>query len=105
MYAVSGGPNEKWGEPISNGGPGTTAPLLATALGRTNVVVFSQFGEVVRHSGLCEFQSCQIVTIVSHQGSNEGGTMPRRRIIEGRQKVPTMSQVFFQCSTFTPKRS
>jgi len=26
MYAVSGGPNEKWGEPISNGGPGTTAP-------------------------------------------------------------------------------
>jgi len=26
MYAATGGPNVKWGAPISNGGPGTTAP-------------------------------------------------------------------------------
>jgi len=28
--------------------------------GRTNVVVISEFGEVVRHSGLCEFHSCAL---------------------------------------------
>ena len=27
MYAATGGPNVKWGAPISNGGPGTTGPL------------------------------------------------------------------------------
>jgi len=26
MYAATGGPNVKWGAPISNGGPGTTGP-------------------------------------------------------------------------------
>ena len=26
MYAPTGGPNLKWGAPISNGGPGTTGP-------------------------------------------------------------------------------
>jgi len=26
MYAATGGPNVKWGAPISNGGPGTTSP-------------------------------------------------------------------------------
>jgi len=32
MYVATGGPNVKWGAPISNGGPGTTVPPLATAL-------------------------------------------------------------------------
>jgi len=32
MYAAIGEPNVKWGAPISNGGPGTTGPPLATAL-------------------------------------------------------------------------
>jgi len=32
MYAATRGPNVKWGAPILNGGPGTTAPPLATAL-------------------------------------------------------------------------
>ena len=26
IYAATGGPNVKWGAPISNGGPGTTGP-------------------------------------------------------------------------------
>jgi len=34
MYAATEGPNVKWGAPISNRGPGTTAPPLATALNR-----------------------------------------------------------------------
>ena len=29
----------KWGAPISNGGPGTTAPLLATALLRKQMLI------------------------------------------------------------------
>jgi len=32
MYAATRGPNVKWGAQISNGGAGTTAPPLATAL-------------------------------------------------------------------------
>jgi len=32
MSAATWGPNVKWGAPISNGGPGTTAPPLATTL-------------------------------------------------------------------------
>jgi len=32
MYAATRGPNAKWGAQISNGGPGTTAPPLATTL-------------------------------------------------------------------------
>jgi len=42
---------------------GLASPVFRRAFwihGRTNVVVFSQFGEVVRHSGLCEFHSCAI---------------------------------------------
>ena len=32
MYVATGGPNVKWGAPISNGGGGTTGPPLSTAL-------------------------------------------------------------------------
>jgi len=32
MYVATRGPNVKWGEHILNGGPGTTAPPLVTAL-------------------------------------------------------------------------
>jgi len=32
MYAATGGENVKWGAQISNGGPGTTGPPLATTL-------------------------------------------------------------------------
>jgi len=39
MYAATEGPNVKWGAPISNGGPGTTGPPLATTL-----VMISLFG-------------------------------------------------------------
>jgi len=35
MYGATGGPNVKWVTPISNGGPGTTAPTLATTLNTT----------------------------------------------------------------------
>ena len=67
--------------------------------GRTNVVVFSQFEEVLRPSGLCEFHSCTICREVSHQWRNEDGAMPGRRINGGRRRAPAMSQVFssMQC--------
>jgi len=39
--------------------------------GRTNVAVISQFGQVVRHSGLCKFHSCAFCGEVSYQGHNE----------------------------------
>jgi len=48
--------------------------------GRTNVAVISQFGQVVRHSGLCKFHGCALFREVSHQGHNEEGKgvrMPR----------------------------
>jgi len=45
-------------------------------MAESKVVVFSQLG-VARHSGLCEFHSCGLCREVSHQGRNEGGTMPR----------------------------
>jgi len=42
-------------------------------------VVFSQLGEVVRHSGLYKFQfhSCPLCLELSHQGRNKGASMPR----------------------------
>ena len=69
--------------------------------GQTNVVVISEFGEVVQHSGVCEFHNCTFCCKVSHQGSNEGAQCPERRFTERRRKVPTMSQVFLQYSIFT----
>jgi len=38
------------------------------AHGRTNISVIAQFGEVVRHSGLCGFHSCALYCEVSHHG-------------------------------------
>jgi len=35
---------------------------------RTNVAGISRFGEVVRHSGLCEFHSCALCRIASYRG-------------------------------------
>ena len=32
MYAATGGPNVKWGPPISNGEPGTTGPPAGDGL-------------------------------------------------------------------------
>jgi len=57
---------------------------------RINVVVFSQLGEVVRHSGLCEFHSCVLCREVSHQGRNEGAQCPGRRITWGRPKAASL---------------
>jgi len=53
----------------------TSLSLAFWIHGRTNVVVSSQL-ELIRHSGLCEFHSCALCREVSHQGRNEGGTMP-----------------------------
>jgi len=78
--------------------------------GRTNVVVISEFGEVVRHSGLCRFHSCALCCEVSHQGCNEGAQCPDRRItggaesLRGAQKSQQCRKIFLQCCTFTPKR-
>jgi len=84
----------KFRDTITPPGPRTTSGLLSHGFSqqslphqsfvehsgyicRTDVVVFSQLGEVVRHSGLCEFHSCTLCHEVSHQGRNKGGTMPR----------------------------
>jgi len=40
-------------------------------------VVFSQLGEVVRHSGLYEFYSCALCREVSHQGRKKGASLRR----------------------------
>jgi len=44
--------------------------------GRTHVVVISEFGEIVLHSGLWEFHICTLCREVSHQGRNEGYNAP-----------------------------
>jgi len=62
--------------------------------GRTNVVLISEFGEVVLHSGFCEFHSCALCCEVSHQGRHEGEQCPGRRITGGAPKSRKMSQVF-----------
>jgi len=56
--------------------------------GRTNIAVISQFGEVVRDSGLCEFHSCALCCESSHLGSNERGKMPRAPNQWGAPKSP-----------------
>ena len=38
-----------------------------------NVAVISQFGEVIRYPGLCEFHSRALCREVSNQGCNKGG--------------------------------
>jgi len=55
--------------------------------GRTNVVVISEFGEVVLHSGFCAFHSCALCCDVPHQGSNEGAQCPGRRITGGAESL------------------
>ena len=67
---------------------------------RTNAAVTSPFGEVVRHSGLCEFHSGALCREVSH-GNTRGATRgaretqcPGLRITGDCRKVPIMSQVF-----------
>jgi len=83
---------------------GLASPVFRWAFwtnGRTHVTMISQFGEVVRHSGLCEFHSCAVCREVSHQWHNVGGKGAK---CPGRREVPTVSEVFLQYSAFTPKR-
>ena len=51
------------------------------------------------------WQSCEICREVSHQGRNEGETMPGRRITGGRRKVATVSQVFSSMQYLYSKNS
>jgi len=56
------------------------------------LVVFSQL-EVVRHSGFFGFHSCALCREVSHQGRNDGGSMPHTLNHWGAPK--SRNKVFF----------
>jgi len=60
-------------------------------MAQLTLVVSSQLGEVVRHSGFCEFYSCVLCRDESRQVRDEGAQYPGRRITRGRRKVATMS--------------
>jgi len=69
--------------------------ILDTWPGRANVVVFSHLGEVVRHSGLCEFHSCALCREMSNQGRNLGGTIPGRQITGAPKSRNNVASFFF----------
>jgi len=72
--------------------------------GRTNVVVIFQFGEVVLHSGPCEFHSCALCCEVSYQGRNKGGTVSRESNHWVAPKSPNnVASVFFNTVLLLPK--
>ena len=61
--------------------------------------MFSQFEEVFRPSGLCEFHSCIICREVSHQWRSEGGTMRgRNHWGADAEKSQQCRKLFLQCS-------
>ena len=67
-------------------------------------VVFSQLGEVVRHSGLYEFYSCALCREVSHQGRKKGASLRRTpNHWGGAEKSQQCRKFFLQSNTFTSK--
>jgi len=73
-------------------------------MAQLTLVVFSQIGEVVRHSGLCEFHSSALCREVSHQGRNEGGSMPRApNLLEAPKSRNNVAGFLFNAIHLLPK--
>jgi len=77
--------------------------LIYCDLAELNVVVFSQLGEVVRHSGHCEFTAAHFVPKCNTRGVTRGHNAPDAESQGAAEKSQECRKFFLQCMTFNPK--